>query len=1649
MKDYTIQLKKYWRINALTFIATFKKNDDKHGYFGHFIHPITLTKIKYPNLESKEVEDKRISFFSDNVDKLINGHFYKVELEHTDNPKGKNNPYFLKIKMIGELNQDVTQRHIEGEINKELLQNLLGATTLSKNQICKEHIQLRFERLNNPEANKIIANLMREIGKGMYSSKQRMIFELLQNADDAPGKEKVEFHIDVNGDYFFIMHDGVPFNKDDVDAITSAAESTKRKDKKKTGYKGIGFKSVFTDSEEVWLKSGGYQFAFIRNSVLFNDFESFYFSSKDYRDFPELIERHRQKYQKDILSYNSLTDIPWQVIPIWQDELPGEFSDSNFNNFDNPVQFALNVGKNNIYSEGGYLSAIDNIVKRPQFLLFLRNTSKFRSPKNRVTIIRTDDGEIIKIEKSTVEYIGTESIQKKAILEYTKQIYSSIQVNNKAFAELNIGIKKIVEKNDLNEDTYHFVDLDGNKIETIPPKLASTTETEISFGISLINNKISPEKEYTKGLPKYSSLFTYLPMEDTRFQLPFLVNADFVPSSDRQRIQGDNLWNKYIMIKVAEKHVATLVHFAQEFLEDKETNDSYLSLLLKNPLPEDDTAQQIINSYNETYLEQLENTEFVVNDNNQVQLLSDTIVDDSGLVELFGNEIFYEIIDTEKRLPHCDLDTGFLKEYEYLNVEVIDLEKLAYHITPDLCENLGNIIAQNSLYEKTELLIWLNRLVKYIPDNFAKIPFILHNNTLFSLEGLINEKDAWIINEHTSQYALLIKELGFHTIELNLDKYPNIKEYLHRLRDYLNDKTLTYERIASNSNIHKLPIASKLTLIDFFQKSVFMTGIGPTRYFGELELFLDEYDNPRPIWQLLSRNENLEVNSVNNFRIKHIEYNSLTEDLQKQLITKGKIFTSFILNQDLFQVWSQQFESKTINTYVGDLKTIYGWVENPDEISSAQWASIPWLYINDEVRFTTSDKVYWSKAFDGLSTDNFETIKSVLHNKEIKTLPVQKCGSLIKAFPIKTDDNNGINWSEIDELELLATNTLLDWMEVDGGFGDFFDNYTFVQNTNGSYKIEEIEDVQIFDGSNKDLKDYIHSKVELSSLFNELDKDLCSENRSKIGLLRGERLIRAILETGKYDQKLAMLLPTNLSMEDLDRFVANLSEFNLVSGQDYNSNTPEHIILSQLLKNIEDVDQIANEIQIVINNFREKVKIDQNPLSDYDLSDRVQFGKGDDKKVLKLSDIVKEYEGESDVLDKLIESFISINNRGKLRKLIFKTRQLMPYEVYQKIEAEASSFYSVSQVVFQLLYNKYVGKSQWKKNQFDDYWKAQKNDEQLQTSYKSFLDIILDLGFTELTGFYFHDLKLENCVDKSFAVDSELLPQWMEEWINLNKIERITFISKLGYNDIDSPIVKLRQSVIAKNYNQDTVTHNFVEAKSNNFLIWNTINWLSTFSSEIITKNIGLIRQINSLITLDKNNTNNIVIPIISSVNSDGSRSYILQNVAIKSNLYLLSDDEEFSHSVFNAIKSDDEMIPFIDGSCENKLIHFNTEKIQLNESIDSELLVSDSKLWEEPFYKKWKYYEDCPIYIYSGQEIPYKRTFKDIIINKFTSDLKVPFNGGYYFSNILKNAILSQKPSIIPKDKFESLKDWYIKLTMTLLFWKILLSNIMKLLIV
>jgi hypothetical protein len=232
----------------------------------------------------------------------------------------------------------------------------------------------------------------------------------------------------------------------------------------------------------------------------------------------------------------------------------------------------------------------------------------------------------------------------------------------------------------------------------------------------------------------------------------------------------------------------------------------------------------------------------------------------------------------------------------------------------------------------------------------------------------------------------------------------------------------------------------------------------------------------------------------------------------------------------------------------------------------------------------------------------------------------------------------------------------------------------------------------------------------------------------------------------------------------------------------------------------------------------------------------------------------------------------------------------------------------------------------------------EENESQLDTSYKTFLDVIYDIGFTDISGFNFHNLVLKNCVDKNYAINSEKLPQWLEEWISLDQIKRSAFISNLGFNGIDSSIVKLRKAAVAESFDSVEVIGHYAIAKTNTQIIWNTIIWLSSYSSQIISRNIELIKQVNNYVRLSPTNLKAVVIPVISSVGNDGNREYFLESVPLNSNLYLLSENDKLAHSIFTTIKKQNESALFIDSSIGNQSALFKTIAVQLKDSVDISL---------------------------------------------------------------------------------------------------------------
>lgn len=142
------------------------------------------------------------------------------------------------------------------------------------------------------------ASSLNALSGDLYTDSKRFIYELLQNADDSSqeGKE-IKVWIKIFGDNLVVAHSGKPFTSRDLQGICNVNNGTKKSDLTKTGYKGIGFKSVFGQSDKV---------------MIFTKDEYFRFDSSYSFEW---------KWEESKIIWEKKNDrefqFPWQIIPIY------------------------------------------------------------------------------------------------------------------------------------------------------------------------------------------------------------------------------------------------------------------------------------------------------------------------------------------------------------------------------------------------------------------------------------------------------------------------------------------------------------------------------------------------------------------------------------------------------------------------------------------------------------------------------------------------------------------------------------------------------------------------------------------------------------------------------------------------------------------------------------------------------------------------------------------------------------------------------------------------------------------------------------------------------------------------------------------------------------------------------------------------------------------------------------------------------------------------------------------------------------------------------------------------------------------------------------------------------------------------------------
>lgn len=736
-----------------------------------------------------------------------------VDLLYGDNLKaivGKE--YDLKIGHFYKIELQIATKQIRLEHNTPFLFIALNPQSVSNPY--KNDVTLSFKKNTSPATNVTVSHLLEEVGKNMYASKGRMFYELVQNADDASAVKGVEVDITTIGDYLIISHSGFNFDKDDFEAITSAANGTKKANEKKTGYKGIGFKSVFTDSEEVLIKTGGYQFKFDKKDELFSDFEKFYFFTNDLQN-PEAKKAFLGKFRREKEKFKGVRDIPWQIEPLWVENIPNELKTY----FTKNVSIALKLGRDKIEESDGYDEAIEEIIRDPKFMLFLRNVRRIQFNEKIISKVISDNRITL---KNSEDYSIEDSFRRKDYsIEFSNDIFENREIN------IRIALRSIN-----GEEEFVFVDDKGHEIENIPRKISKNSTTDISFAVATEDSEgINPDKDCSDT----TYLFAFLPTNVKDFKFPFYINANFILDPSREKILGDNPWNCFLMQEIA----IQMVNWCAELSARGEENA--LNILITEEFSERDAdTRQLAENFNTYYRRALEETPFILNQSAEVVRQEDIIIDTSGLSEIIGADLFCEILDTQKQLPSSKIDISILEENIFEDIEHISTKDVISIFAGNTTLNDWFIDANDT--EKEHFYEWLI-------DNEAEeivnlLPIFSFENQWISYKGYLESNSYLITTNKIAPIKGILSKLDYQCSDNLLEEHP--------LKDFFNygGEEWLFENIVKQE-ITSLLAEEKLELIKALRE---FNGVGKESI-AKMVIFCNIEGEAKPLNQMLPYRE--------------------------------------------------------------------------------------------------------------------------------------------------------------------------------------------------------------------------------------------------------------------------------------------------------------------------------------------------------------------------------------------------------------------------------------------------------------------------------------------------------------------------------------------------------------------------------------------------------------------------------------------------------------------------------------------------------------------------------------------------------------------------------------------------------------------------
>ena len=884
----------------------------------------------------------------------------------------------------------------------------------------KELVKRLYSRWEkNNDINTLVSDVQKMVSTQLTASSDgTFIYELLQNANDYPviTNEKVElvdveFHI--TDRYLIYRHTGRYFSPRNIAAISNYAAGEKKKAKNAIGYKGIGFKTVFSENQYVFLTSGEYT---IR--------------------FDESITQESSRF-------------PWQIMPIWTDysEVDDEVKEviSDTKNF--RVQMAIRPDNSSKLHNGdkSYEYIFNDIFKDEKDILFIPN-----------------------IKSVKVYYDGEEQISRTKNPEKWCLTKEPLVYKFKA-EEIEENNKEII----------------ANK--RIPEKYKDFEDTRVSFACQREGNILKPVEK--------SRIYCYLPTQ-VSLGLPFLMNTDMIPTGPRDNIEKEIKFNHKLM-KIAG---GKLTEWISNLLRCGEYDLCSVFTIIPS-FAEVENYEDFISEFKEGFDETLETTELIPTEEGTYSLVSNTILDKTGITSsgIFTDEEFLRFTGLEGELPAKVLRNdskfkSFLKEYVddnniFNKDSLLDLlDKEEFNEWLEIQDNNNKFIA--FLLEKDYLQVFLDKNI-----------FICSNGGLYSASDLYYDVELYLnylsffedyidyLSPKTKEYfkdnEKWINSIGdafanfdcndfVNDVLLSSGNIDDTKEQLRNKQASLNFYNFIAEYVTFKDNYKELPFFDDNDdVVNSFATFTFLSSkeaheICDVEWLKSIEIDFLSRDYSDKVISYLIENDVVKVFSDDTIAYDIIlsdEYHdSVVNDINED-ITLSRSFVNYCFsNKDLFE--SGSLENYSLRVFDCGGNEQWYFVENDvffqsstyDFYSAKEWINSDWMTVLDEAYFDHYD-----------SKDEFKRFLS-------KTFGVEELTDKTFYHKIVKKHLNGIceNISGSSD-------------------GDGHKNIDFIKYLDDNYQLIFVDDkdVDIFSGMKLVTTDISNIEVDAENLYiydNELDE---------------------------------------------------------------------------------------------------------------------------------------------------------------------------------------------------------------------------------------------------------------------------------------------------------------------------------------------------------------------------------------------------------------------------------------------------------------------------------------------------------------------------------------------------------------------------------